>query len=126
MKLSMMNNDQACEALVRLTTPVANIADDPAVEPLLKELASHEGDDRMNGLKVIAKMLPRIVPLLLKDHKADVYEVISVLSGKTANEVGKMRLTETIFILKDSIDGELLDFFKSSSPATNAVEEKSE
>lgn len=117
MKLSEMTNDQACDAIVRLTQPIANITDDPEVEPLLKELATHEGEDRTTGLKVISKMLPRVVPLLLKDHKKDVYEIISVLSGKKPNEIGKMLLPETIAVIRDSVDNDLIGFFKSSVPA---------
>ena len=115
MKISEMTNDQACEAIVRLTTPVANITDDPRIEPILKELATHEGEGAMTGLKVISSMLPKFVPILLKDHKTDLYEIISVLSGKARKEIGQMKLTETITVLRESIDDDLIGFFKSSS-----------
>ena len=114
MKISQMTNDQACDAIIRLTQPIANITDDERMEPLLKELS--EGESGMNGLKLISSMLPKIVPMLLKDHKKDLYEIISVLSGKDKKEIGTMKLTETITVLKDSIDDELIGFFRSSVP----------
>ena len=69
----------------------------------------------MTGLKVISSMLPKFVPILLKDHKADLYEIISVLSGKARKDIGQMKLTETITVLRESIDDDLIGFFKSSS-----------
>lgn len=117
MKISEMTNDQACDAIVRLTQPIANITDDPAVEPMLKELASHEGENGVSALKIISSMLPKVVPLLLKDHKTDVYEIISVLSWKDRKAVGQMKLMETISVLRESIDEDLIGFFKSSVPA---------
>lgn len=123
MKISEMTNDQACDAIVRLTTPVANITDDPKLEPMLKELANNESKSGVSNLKLISSMLPKFVPLMLKDHKADLYEIISILSGKAKAEIGKMKLTETISILKESIDEDLISFFRSSSSVTNKTEE---
>lgn len=123
MKISQMTNDQACDALIRITDPVANIADDPQMEPILKGLAEHEGENGLSALKAISQMLPKIVPMLLKDHKKDVYEIISVLSGKAVAEIGKMRITETIAILKESIDDDLIGFFKQSSPVKSEAGE---
>lgn len=113
MKLSEMTNDQACEAIIKLTQPVANITDDEAFDPILKELASYAGKP-VNGLKILSAMLPKVVPLLLRSHKKDVYVIISVLSGKSEAEIGQMKMTETITILKESIDEDLIGFFRSS------------
>lgn len=118
MKLSEMTNDQACDAIVKLTQPVANITDDPALEPLLKELAGYGGKHEVTGLKILSAMIPKVVPLLLKDHKNDLYEIIGVLSGKAKADIGKMKLTETITVIRESIDEDLINFFKSSVPQT--------
>lgn len=118
MKISEMTTDQACDAVVRLTNPIANITDDPKLEPMLKEIGQYEGRKDLSLLKVISSMLPKAVPLLLKDHKNDLYEIISILSGKKREEIGTMRMTQTIAILRESIDEELIGFFKSSSSPT--------
>ena len=123
MKISEMTNDQACDAIVRLTNPVANITDDPKLEPMLKELADNNGETGVSALKIVSSMLPKFVPLLLKDHKNDLYEIISILSDKNKGEIGKMKLGETIAILKESIDEDLIGFFKSSSSVTEETEE---
>ena len=124
MKISEMNNDQACDAIVRLTNPVSNITDDPKLEPLLQELAENGGKADVSALKIFSSMLPKVVPLLLKDHKNDLYEIISILSDKQRSEIGKMKLGETIAVLKESIDEDLISFFKSSSPVTKETEEE--
>ena len=122
MKISQMTNDQACDAIIRLTPAVANIADEPKLDPILKELG--EKKEGVSVLHLVSNMLPKIVPLLLKDHKADLYEIISVLSDKTKAEVGKMRIVDTISVLRDSIDEDLIGFFKSSSPVTEKTGEE--
>lgn len=123
MRLSEMTTDQACEAIVQLTGPVANIVDDPALEPMLKDFAGRKGQ---NGLKIISAMIPRIVPMLLRDHKTDVYTVLSVLSGEGTEKIGRQKLTETIRMIQGCVDEDLVSFFRSSVPSTTKNESGSD
>ena len=117
MKLSEMTNDQACDAIIKLTQPVANIMDDQEFGLIVKELGGYSGKP-VNNLKILSGMIPKIVPLLLKNHKQDTYAIISVLSGKDEKEIGQMKMTESITILKESIDEDLIGFFRQSGRQT--------
>lgn len=114
MKISEMTNDQAADAMIRIVAPIERLTKDERLEPLLEELAGHEGEGGVSALKIISSMLPRIVPMLLKDHRTDLFEIISILSGERVEKVGGMKLSETVHILKESIDDELIGFFRLS------------
>lgn len=112
MKVSEMNNDQASEVLIRVSTPFANILDDENARPLIDEMS------KLGEKTKLAHFLPKFVAFALKDHKDDLYEIVGALTFKPTSKVGKMNFIETVKELKDSLDEELLDFFKSSGSAT--------
>jgi hypothetical protein len=113
MKISMMTNDQASEAMIRIATPLANILDDENSKPLFDEM-SKLGD----GKHTIAKIIPKFVAFCLKDHKHDLYEIIGALTFKPTSKVGNMNFMETVKEMKESIDEDFIGFFKSSGSAT--------
>ena len=56
MKISEMTNDQASEAMIRISTPISNICDDPETEKIITELTNA---GNMSVIDVIAKMIPK-------------------------------------------------------------------
>ena len=110
MKLSQMTNDQATDFLVRVTSPIARIMDDEEIQPLLTNFSTMKD---VPITKVISTFLPQFVTFAIKGHKDDLYEIIGAFSGKSKQSVGKMNLLETMNLMKDSIDKDFLDFFKS-------------
>ena len=54
----------------------------------------------------------------MKDHKGDLYEIISALSLKPVAKIGQMNFMATVKELRDSIDEDLIGFFRSSGNAT--------
>lgn len=114
MKISEMTNDQASNVLIRISQPMANIMDDQNIEPLFKAIT--ESKD-MTLAKMIGNLLPKFVTFAIKDHKADLYEIIGAFVEKPAKAVGDMNIMETMKLLKDSIDKDFIDFFSSASPA---------
>ena len=118
MKISEMNNEQATEALIRLSVPFGNICEDENTVKLLEEFKNTE---EITNLQSLGKVLPKVVTYLLKDHKADVYEIVGVLSMKTAAQVAKMNFAETIRIIKESYDEVLVGFFQSSVKQTKGT-----
>ena len=111
-----MDNDQACDCMVRMAQPIANIADDPEMKPMLEDLASRKGE---STLEIISDMLPKIVQMAMKRHRTDLYEIVGALTSKEASEVGKLQFVWTLRELRNSIDQDLIDFFKSSGLETN-------
>lgn len=115
MKISQMTTDQAAECMVRLSQPVANIMDDDNLRPVLEQLGKGKNKP---VVKLIAEMLPKLVPLAMRDHRQDMYEIVGALTEKPADEIGKMKFIWTLHELKESLDKDLIDFFKSSGTAT--------
>jgi len=114
MKISEMTNDQATEAMVQLTGPFNNICEDEKMLELLKDLNNlKETEEPM--IKIVGRMVPRFVSLALKDHKADLYQIVSALTMTPVGKVGLMNFKATVDAIKDSYDDILAGFFTSSS-----------
>lgn len=110
MKISEMTNDQAADALIRLTKPVSSICDDEKLDELLEKYKELKEE---SIFKTVGQLMPRIVAYAIQEHKADFYEIVSVLIGKPVSEVANMKVTDTIRVVKDSYDEVLASFFTS-------------
>ena len=110
MKISEMTNDQAVDALIRLTVPVSNICDDSELDNLLEAYKTLKEE---SIFKTIGQLMPKLVSYAIKNHKEDFYEIISVLIDKPVAAVANMKLTETIKIIRESYDEVLASFFTS-------------
>lgn len=108
MKISEMNNDQATDALIRISGPFESICCDDEVKEALDEI-SKMGNEPM--IKAVGRIIPFATGLLLKKHKRDLYEIISALTMKPLSAVGKMNFKETVETLQESYDDILRDFF---------------
>ena len=122
MKLSEMTNDQAAEVMIRLADPVGAICDDEEAVQLIEDYKKRY---RMPLFYAVGKMIPTLVGYLLKKHKAELYEIISILSGEKKADVGNMNFAETVKILRDSYDETLSVFFRSSGSAIMSAVKKS-
>lgn len=122
MKLSEMTNDQAAEVMIRLADPVGAICDDEEAVQLIEDYKKRY---RMPLFYAVGKMIPTLVGYLLKKHKAELYEIISILSGEKSSAVGEMNFAETVKILRDSYDETLSVFFRSSGSAIMSAVKKS-
>lgn len=119
MKISEMTNDQATNTLIRLAQPISNILDDEEMGGLLKEFSGMEG---LGYKKAIAKLLPKVATIGLKNHRTDFYEIIGALGQIPTGKVGGMKLMETLAILRDSIDRDFLDFIESFGSQARTAE----
>jgi len=122
MKLSEMSNDQAAEMMIRLADPVGAICDD---EEAVKMIDEYKQRYKMPLFYAVGKMIPALVGYLLKKHKDELYEIISILSGEKKAAVGKMNFAETVKVLRDSYDDTLSVFFRSSGSALLSAVKKS-
>lgn len=108
MKLSEMTTDQAADALVRLVEPAAEIVNDEKVFQVI------QGAGKVANAGFSAQMafiLREVAPVLLKDHRNALYEVLSILTGKKATEIARQPITATVADIRASVDSELLSFF---------------
>lgn len=109
MKISEMTNDQAADAMIKLAEPISRIVEDEKTTELLREM--QQGDNE-GGIAFFGRILPKVVPYCMKEHRDDVYAVVAALTLKPISAVGNMNFVETIKELKESIDEDFLGFFK--------------
>ena len=115
MKLSEMTTDRAMDVLCEITPFIANITAD---EELLAELRSAidpkavktKAELMVKGVEKITKL----VPIVLKKRKTDVFGILAALNEKTAEEIGKQHIIATMAQVREVVkDKDLMDFFKS-------------
>lgn len=114
MKISEMTNDQATEAMIRLSGPFENLCNDDEVIEALEKLGKMGNQPY---LKVIGSLIPMIATIGLKKHRQDIYEIVSALTMVPVVKVGKMNFKETVQTLQDSYDEILRDFFTRTAVA---------
>ena len=115
MKLSQLSTDRAMDVLCEIATPVTNIMTD---EELVKELKTAVDFEKANTMAekiaLIAGKITKILPLILKKRKADIFSILASLNEKTVEEISSQNIIKTMSQIKDiAKDKELLDFFKS-------------
>ena len=115
MKISEMTNDQATDALIRISVPFENICND---EDLIEALDKIKDMGKEPIIKVAGKMLPMFATIGLRKHKQDLYTIIGALTLTPVSQVGKMNFKETVKALQDSYDDILRDFFMPTAILT--------
>lgn len=112
MRISEMNTKQAAQTLCMIAEPLSRIGEDESVNAFLKSLSSKKGSTMM---QLISGAVAQIVPALLNTHFDDTVNVLSALTGKSANEIEQQNILVTMRDVRESIDKDLLDFFTASS-----------
>lgn len=115
MKISEMTNDQASEAMIRLTGAFSAVCEDDEMIKLMDELSKMEGRTILDAIKGI---IPRFVSFALSKHKAELYEIVGALQMIPSGEVGKMNFLQTVSAIRNSIDEVVTSFFPSFGHVT--------
>ena len=114
MKISTLTTEQALDTLCVLTPYIANITGDKA---LTDTLGKKLGKSKMSAAEVYtygAQKIAALVPILLKDHREDVFGILSVLNETPPEEIAEQNVLITINQIKEAVqDKDLVDFFKS-------------
>lgn len=115
MKISEISTDNAMDVLCELTPYVTNIVtDENLVGELKKAIDFKEANTMAEKIALTAGKITKIIPIILKNRKSDVFGIVGVLNGKTIEEVAKQNIIVTMKQIRDiAKDKELLDFFKS-------------
>lgn len=118
MRISEMTNDEALDALLIITPCVDNILGDEELLENLRQITALKGKTIGEIYAIGAKRITSLLPILLKSHREDVYGVIGAVNGMTVSEVAKCKLVDTIEMVKEIVNDEVLaDFFKSRTGA---------
>ena len=122
MALKDFTTDQAADVLVRLSAPLSNIATDEKIMETVGKSIDTTGLTQVGRNIEAMKRVFTSLPLLLGTHKNDVFEVISIVNGKTVEDVAAQPITVTIKEIKEIVkDKDLLDFFSEFGPAAKGA-----
>ena len=121
MKISEMTNEQAAEAMIRLSVPFGNLCDDKKITEMIEQ---YKGLKDGPMIHAFGKMLPEIIMYAFKAHREDLYEIVGALTNQSIEEVAKMNFVKTVNVLKESYDDVIRDFFTSygARASANAAE----
>lgn len=125
MKLADLNTDRALDVFCELTPYAANIMGDKKIIAALESAMPKKPEDASEGAESASSFstgvqmmgsLANMAPILLKEHRPDVYGILSVMNECSVDQIAAQKLTETIKQLREVFrDTELLAFFRSSA-----------
>lgn len=112
MKLSEMNTMQLADALVRIAGPLERIGKDEEMNEQMAEMGERFRSGKLTNIEKMARMVSACISALLQRHRADTMEILSALTGKSVVEIAAQPGMQTIREAKESLDEDLLSFFK--------------
>lgn len=117
MKLSELSTDRAADVLCELAPYVGNITNDKTVVSTIGKVMENGQDlNRYGQVMLVVGRIGEFIPLLLKEHRPDVYGILSVMNERPAAEIATQKLMETMQQVKELFqDGDFMAFFKSSA-----------
>lgn len=117
MKISELTTDRGLDVLVEITPYVSNIATSENLAAELKKLAETPASSLKSSLQQVvygADVFSRLIPILLKERREDVYGILSVLNEKPIEQVASQNIMQTISEIREVFsDKDMLSFFKS-------------
>lgn len=117
MKISKLTTDAALDVLCEITPYATNIVtDEKLMEIVSKTVKPDEGEEMTRAAVLLAgaEKLTRIVPLVMKDHREDVYGILSAVNGKSPEEIARQNVIKTSMQIRDICkDRELWELFTS-------------
>ena len=117
MKLSELSTERATDVLCEIAPYFMNITTDEELVGELKAAVDFKDAETMSmaeKITVVTGKISKILPILLKKRKTDLFGILGALNDKSIEEIAKQNIIKTMLQIKDiSKDKELLDFFKS-------------
>lgn len=115
MRLSEIQGERAIEVIADLIEPFSNIATDPKIKSVLQIRKKENETAEEAAIRAIKKN----IPVLLKEHKKDVAQVIGILEGIDPE---KLNILEIIKGLSEMMtDKTLMQLFSSAVLTEGAV-----
>lgn len=111
MKLSEMSTADMAKALCKMAAPAGRLCADVKMMRCIAEA----GKGKETLAEKLAALMPEVIPALLGEHFDDLVTILSALTGKDEEAIRRQKGVETIRDISECLDGDLLDFFKSSA-----------
>jgi hypothetical protein len=113
-KISELSTDKSCDILCEITPFLSGIVADETLLDTLGKTISTKGKTKAAVMLEGMGKINSIVPILLKDHRADVFGVLAVLGETTVEAVAAQNILATVKQVRElAQDQELLDFLQS-------------
>lgn len=119
MKLSDIKGDRVLDVIADIIDPVANMAQDKDVAAMFKREAVPDGTEARD---FFAKRMRKGLPVLLKNHKADIIAVMAAIEGVTPEQYTASLDLPKLFtdVMEIVTDDALLNFLSSSETGKDA------
>lgn len=114
MKLTEMNTNQLAKAICGIADPLSRIAQDKALNEALTAYKDNYSENQ-TVLQKASGLMEKVVPALLSTHYDDMVKVISIMTGKSCEEIGMQNGIQTITDVKSFFDKDFALFFASSA-----------
>ena len=117
MKLSKFDTDAALDVLCEITPHVTAILSDECLMDTIGKSVKRDGMTKAGVMMLGIEKLTRLVPLILKNHRSEVYGIVAAMNRMDQETVAAQNILTTASQLREILqDKELLDFFKSCAP----------
>lgn len=117
-KLSELSTEECCEVLCEIAQPVQNIVDDEALMKTIGKGMETSKKKELTFVGTVMAAFSRIVsalPVLLKEHRNDIYAIVSSIGGMSMDEVAAQNILTTMQQVREILtDKQLIDFFRPS------------
>lgn len=119
-KLSEMNTRQLAGAMCALVRPMQVIAQDEEINKAFMAISAKGEEAQSMTVLEKGSMLLEVVPVLLEKRYTETMAIMSVMTGKNVSELEAQNGMETMNELRECIDKQFLDFFRSSAVTAKA------
>lgn len=114
MKLSDLTTDETLDVLCEITPYVGRIAEDEDIINTIGTATDTKGMTKTGVLMAGLGRIGALVPMLLKNHRADLYHILGAVNRVDSESIAAQKLAVTLMQIDEILhDEELLVFFKS-------------
>jgi len=115
MRISELDTNAGLDVLCEITPYIgAIVTDEELVAELKRKVDVGNNPTKAQVWVAALDKLTKLLPILLKTHRSDVYGIVGAINGKTEAEIEKQNFIKTMVEIRDIInDKEFKDFFKS-------------
>lgn len=113
MRLSDLTTDETLDVLCEITPCVERIIKDEAIIEAIGKAVDTTGMTRTGVMVAGIEKIGTVIPMLLKNHRPDLYHILGSVNRVEPAEIAAQKLTATLAQINEVIhDEELLTFFR--------------
>lgn len=111
---SELGTDEALDVTLEIAQPISNLIEDEKLVAELRRTLPKGATNRIAVMHFGLTKVVKLLPIVLKDHRTDVFAILSPFNGLTVEEIGQQNFLVTCKQVADMLnDKGFVDFFKS-------------